>query len=68
MNAKNSVKDNLVHVAVQNGHVDITQLLLDKGTSTETVDVTQSGLASYIWPPCHPVPHDVTYLVDNHIQ
>ena len=33
MNAKNSDKDNLVHVAVQNGHVDITQLLLDKAPS-----------------------------------
>ena len=38
MNALNSDKDHLIHVAVRNGHLDVTKLLLDQNTSIESLD------------------------------
>ena len=38
MNALNSDKDHLIHVAVRNGHLNVTELLLDQKMSTESLD------------------------------
>ena len=38
VNALNSDQDHLIHVAVKNGHPDVTKLLLDQKISTESLD------------------------------